>query len=64
MTFDLADFQDTENRTRYQHSYDNITLADRSFVVPNGIDIVILKFHINSHIKNILMSSVCYYSKL
>ena len=63
MTFDLADFQGA-TLLKYQHLQDNISLANRSTVIPDGIGTVPLLFYINRHSEKISLSSVCYCSKL
>ena len=64
MTFDLADFQDTANLTKCQHPQDDITLADGSTILPDGIGTVSLTFRVNGHSEKIFLSGVRYCPKL
>lgn len=63
MTFDLADFQGA-SLTKCQHPQDDITLADGSRILPDGIGTVLLLFFVDEHIERISLSGVRYCSKL
>ena len=63
MTFDLADFQESE-LTKCQHPRDDITLADGSTILPDGIGTVPLLFCVNGQTEKISLSGVRYCSQL
>ena len=63
MTFDLADFQGSE-LTKCKHPQNNITLADGSTILPDGIGTVPFLFCINGQAKKISLSGVRYRSQL
>ena len=63
MTFDLADFQESK-LTKCQHLEDNITLANGSTILPDGIGTIPLLFCINGQTEKISLSGVCYFSQL
>lgn len=64
MTYDLNDFKDPDFLTKCYHSQDNIILANRLVILSNGIGIVSLAFFTKGSTKKILLSEVCYCSKL
>ena len=63
MTFDLANFQESK-LTKCQHPQDNITLADGSTILPDGIGTVPLLFCVNGQTEKISLSGVRYCSQL
>ena len=64
MTFDLADFIEPESLTKCQHPQDDITLADGSVILPDGIGTIALIFCNKGSAEKIFLSGVCYCSKL
>lgn len=63
ITCNLANFQKTA-LSKCQHPYDDITLADGSTVIPDGTGTAPFLFYVNEHTEKILLSGVCYCSKL
>lgn len=63
MTLNLADFQGAV-LSKCRNLQDNITLANKSIVIPDGIGTVLLLFYINGHNEKILLFDVCHCSKL
>ncbi len=58
MTFDLVDFQGA-NLTKCQHPQDDITLADRSPIIPHGTYTVPHLFYVNGHTERFSPSDDC-----
>lgn len=63
MAFDLADFQESE-LTKCQHPRNDITLANGSTILSDGISTVHLLFCVNGQTAKISLSSICYCSQL
>lgn len=63
ITYNLANFQETA-LSKCQYLQDNIILANRSTLIPDGIGIVSLLFYIHGHTKKNSLFRICYDSKL
>ena len=64
MTFDLADFDNADSLTQCRHPQDDITLADGSVILPDGIGTITLLFRTKNSTEKIFLSGVRYCSKL
>ena len=64
MTFDLANFDNADSLTQCRHPQDDITLADGSVILPDGIDTITLLFRTKNSTEKIFLSGVRYCSKL
>ncbi len=63
ITFDLADFQGA-SFIKCEHPKDNITLADGSTILPDGMSTVSFLFFVNRNTERISLYGVCYCLKL
>lgn len=64
MTFDLADVIKPDFLKKCQHPQDDIILANGSVILPDGIGTIALIFCNKDSTEKILLSGVCYCSKL
>lgn len=58
MTYDLSDFKDPHSLTKCRRPQDDITLADGSVILPDGIGTVSLVFSIKDSAERIILSVV------
>lgn len=64
MIYNLADFDNLDFLTQCSHLEDNITKANKSVIVFNGIGTITLIFCAKNSTEKIFFSGVCYCNKL
>ena len=64
MTYDLTDFNDPDSLIKCRHPQDDITLADGSVILPDGIGTITLTFRTKNSTEKIFLSGVRYCSTL